>query len=159
MHVEKVLNLKCFDFLYNFCCHIFLLTRREHTNIFIALHVSVCQKGAENLSDCYKIWIFWQIFDRFSNIKFNENPSTRRPCLLSVQTDDRQANLFAMLGTRLRRKCVKYICKIHTQNDTVWPSCKSKEINCLFLVNGSGRKGRERNVIVCELIALWGNGW
>ena len=71
---KKLLNVKCFHFLYKFLWNIFHSKKNwaSYDQICIGLHV----KNPLVLCDFNDIWIFRQIFEKYSNIKFYENPSS-----------------------------------------------------------------------------------
>ena len=50
------------------------------------LHWFSC-KGQFIISDINETWIFWQIFEKYSNIKFRENPSSESRGVPCGQTD------------------------------------------------------------------------
>ena len=39
-----------------------------------------------------KLELFWKIFEKYSNIKFHENPSSRRGVVSCGEKDDRQTD-------------------------------------------------------------------
>jgi hypothetical protein len=53
----------------------FLILRRIQLDITINVHRSSC-KVPLFLSDFNETWILWHIFEKYSNIKFHENPSS-----------------------------------------------------------------------------------
>jgi len=77
-------------------------------------------------STCYscpvlvKVEYSWQIFEKYSNIKFHENPSSGSRVVPCGRTDRHEPNsrLFAILGTRLKIVCVS-ISRATWRNDNV----------------------------------------
>ena len=78
----------CFDFLHKFCLKHPILRRTER-DMIKHVYLSSC-KVRKFLSDFNECWISRNIFEKFSSIKFPENPSNESrvvPCQTDVRTD------------------------------------------------------------------------
>jgi hypothetical protein len=107
---KKLFNGKCFLIFLQFLSETFLILRRIERNtikLYICLHV----KYPLFLSDFNETSIFSKDFEKYSNIKFHENPCSgsravprdRTDGRLEGQTDmKRLISLLAILRTRLK---------------------------------------------------------
>jgi len=83
---KKLLNIKaCFDFLYKFCLKQFSLQKEfsEISYMYVDVHAK-CQLFCSLFKET---WILWQIFVKYSNTQFHENPSSGSRVVPCGQTD------------------------------------------------------------------------
>ena len=103
---EKLFNIKCvFCFSLQLLSETFIILRsiqRDVMTLYKRLHV----KYSLQLSDFSKICIFSTELRKYSNNRFDENPSSRSRVVLYGRTDGRTRrspqSLVAVLRTRLR---------------------------------------------------------
>jgi hypothetical protein len=73
---KKLLNIKlCFDFLYNFCLTHFSF-QEKMSDMWSKMYWSLCKVPINSCQILIKLEFSWQVFEKYSNIKFHEYPSS-----------------------------------------------------------------------------------
>jgi len=82
----EVLTTNAFFFLFN-CCLKYFLFQGEFSKLLPQMHVGLCVTYPLFWSDCYETWIFLADFQKYSSVKFIENPSDWRSVVPCGRTD------------------------------------------------------------------------
>ena len=76
IYKKKLLNIKlCFDFLYNFCLTHFSF-QEKMSDRWSKMYWSSCKVPINSYQILMKLEFSWQVFEKYSNIKFHEYPSS-----------------------------------------------------------------------------------
>jgi len=115
---KNLLNIKC-EFWYSLqpSSETFLIIRRTERDMTKNVYRFSCKVTVILVSILMKTEFSRQIFEKYSSIRFQENPSSGSQVVPCRQTDGhtwrRQQSLFAILRTRL-----KTLILIHTKGHT-----------------------------------------
>jgi len=89
----------CFDFLYNVCLKRFS-SYEETSEILSKMYIGIHVKHPLFLSDINETWIFFrQISEKYSNIKFYENPSSGSQVVQCDRRTDGRTDLTKLIVT------------------------------------------------------------